>query len=142
MGPELEDGTAIQLDFTKIEAIAATEAGVIPVVAQDIDNGLVLMIGYANQKALDESIRRGRAVFWSTSRNELWIKGAGSGDVLELVEIRVNCEQNSLLYLVRPKGEGACHTKDETGRHRRSCYYRRIHGTSLQHAPYEPVWKH
>merc|ERR1711879_88323 len=63
---------------------------------------------------------------WSTSRKELWIKGKTSGDYLDLVEVRCNCEQNSLLYLVRPRRTGACHTKDSKGRTRRSCYYRRL----------------
>ena len=66
------------------------------------------------------------ATFWSTSRNELWIKGKTSGDYLELIEVRVNCEQNSLLYLVKPVGKGACHTKNEDGTPRRGCYYRVI----------------
>jgi phosphoribosyl-AMP cyclohydrolase len=68
------------------------------------------------------------ATFWSTSRNELWIKGKTSGDFLEIVEIRVNCEQNSILYLVTPKGKGACHTKDSTGQARTGCYYRKMSG--------------
>ena len=66
------------------------------------------------------------ATFWSTSRNELWIKGKTSGDYLEIVEVRVNCEQNSVLYRVRPKGQGACHTKDKDGVARSGCYYRII----------------
>ena len=65
------------------------------------------------------------ATFWSSSRNELWIKGKTSGDYLEIVEVRVNCEQNSILYRVRPKGQGACHVKDEQGIARKGCYYRR-----------------
>ncbi|MBN1399554.1 MAG: phosphoribosyl-AMP cyclohydrolase, partial [Anaerolineae bacterium] len=68
----------------------------------------------------------GVAAFWSTSRNELWVKGATSGDTLQVVEVRVNCEQNSLLYIVRPLGAGACHTKTLDGHTRMSCYYRRI----------------
>ena len=63
--------------------------------------------------------------FWSTSRNMLWTRGEESGNAFELSEIRVNCEQNSLVYLVRPKGEGICHTKDSRGR-ARDCYYRRL----------------
>jgi phosphoribosyl-AMP cyclohydrolase len=66
------------------------------------------------------------ATFWSSSRNELWIKGKTSGDYLEIVEIRVNCEQNSVLYRVKPKGQGACHVKDERGIARTGCYYRKI----------------
>ena len=79
-------------------------------------------------RPLGETLRRREAVLWSTSRDELWHKGATSGDVLELVEVRVNCEQNSLLYRVRPRTGGACHTRDAEGRARPSCYYRRLDG--------------
>jgi phosphoribosyl-AMP cyclohydrolase len=68
----------------------------------------VLYLAYATQEALSETLRTRRAVLWSTSRNELWRKGETSGDVLDLVEVRVNCEQNSLLYRVRPRTGGAC----------------------------------
>ena len=81
------------------------------------------------------TIKTGHATFWSTSRNELWEKGATSGDVLEIVEIRVNCEQNSLLYLVRPLGKGACHTKDKNGVARSSCYYRKLVEGKLEKLP-------
>ncbi|MXX03254.1 MAG: phosphoribosyl-AMP cyclohydrolase, partial [Gemmatimonadetes bacterium] len=81
---------------------------------------------YINRQALDESLKTGIATFWSTSRNELWVKGATSGNALGIDEIRVNCEQNSLVFLVTPKGEGACHTRDAEGRYRTGCYYRRL----------------
>ena len=106
--------------------MAATGARVVPVVLQDADSGEVLFIGYANEEALQTSLRERVAVLWSTSRNELWRKGATSGDVLELAEIRVNCEQNSLLYLVRRTTGGACHTVSDSGSARPSCYYRVI----------------
>jgi phosphoribosyl-AMP cyclohydrolase len=70
------------------------------------------------------------ATFWSTSRNELWIKGKTSGDYLEIIEVCVNCEQNSLLYRVKPKGKGACHTKNKDGTPRSGCYYRAIKNTN------------
>jgi phosphoribosyl-AMP cyclohydrolase len=123
---ELEEGLALRLDFGKLRAIGAAGADVVPVALQHADTGDVLFVAYADELALRETLRTGRAVLWSTSRNELWRKGETSGDVLELVEVRVNCEQNSLLYLVRPAGEGACHTRDASGRHRAACYYRRI----------------
>ena len=66
------------------------------------------------------------ATFWSTSRNELWIKGKTSGDYLEIVDILVNCEQNSIVYKVKMKGKGSCHTKKANGEVRNGCYYRRI----------------
>jgi phosphoribosyl-AMP cyclohydrolase len=125
---ELENGTTLALDFKKLAKVAACGEDLIPAVAQDADTGEVLIVGYANQLALDTTLQEGMATFWSSSRNELWIKGKTSGDYLEIVEVRVNCEQNSILYRVRPKGQGACHVKDEQGIARKGCYYRKIIG--------------
>ena len=122
----LEEGSDLTLDFGKLRSVAAKDLDVIPVVLQDADSERVLFIGYANQQALNETLLRREAVLWSTSRNELWHKGATSGDVLRLEEVRVNCEQNSLLYRVRPARGGACHTQDAGGDTRSNCYYRRI----------------
>lgn len=124
--PQLEEGSQLSLDFTKLRKVASGREDVIPAVAQDAATGEVLILGYANRLALETALRERKAVFWSTSRNELWIKGLTSGDTLELLEVRVNCEQNSLLYKVRPAGQGACHTKGADGRARSGCYYRRI----------------
>ncbi len=123
---QLEEGTSLQLDFTKLQKIAKTGSTVLPVVVQDADSHEVLVVAYANPQALEHSLKTGVATFWSTSRNELWIKGATSGDTLQLVDVRVNCEQNSLLYLVRMIGGGVCHTKDSAGHTRRTCYYRSL----------------
>ena len=131
MSKELEEGTEIQLDFAKIKEVAGCEEDVLPVAVQDVDSGDVLLIGFANRLALQTTLEKRMATFWSTSRNELWIKGATSGDYLEIVDIRVNCEQNSLLYRVKLKGQGACHTKGEDGFARHGCYYRRLDGPSL-----------
>ena len=128
---QLEEGCDLLLDFGKLREVAQCRKAVLPVVVQDVD-GKVLLVAYANETALRYTLDHGVAAFWSTSRDELWVKGATSGDTLEIVEIRVNCEQNSLLYLVRPLGEGACHTKDADGRSRRSCYYRRIRDGRLE----------
>ena len=122
---ELEEGAVQALDFDKLSKVAACGQALVPVAVQDADSLEILIVAYANQEALSYAIEHGVAAFWSTSRNELWVKGATSGDSLEIVEIRVNCEQNSLLYLVRPRGEGACHTKQD-GRARSGCYYRRL----------------
>jgi phosphoribosyl-AMP cyclohydrolase len=122
----LEEGGELLLDFAKLQKVAGTREPVLPVVVQDAGSREVLILAYANQAALQHSLEHGVATFWSTSRNELWIKGATSGDILALEEVRVNCEQNSLLYLVRPQGQGACHTREADGRARSSCYYRRI----------------
>ena len=121
---ELENGSVLSIDFKKLAKVAACGEDLIPAVAQDVDTGEVLIVGYANELALKTAQEEGMATFWSSSRNELWIKGKTSGDFLEIVEIRVNCEQNSILYRVRPKGQGACHVKDENGVARKGCYYR------------------
>jgi len=123
---ELEDGTSLALDWTKLATVAETGQAVVPVVLQDEPSGEVLFIGYANEEALTATLAERIAVLWSTSRNELWRKGATSGDVLELVDVRVNCEQNSLLYRVRRSTGGACHTKDHEGVARPGCYYRTL----------------
>ena len=122
---ELEEGVVLALDFDKLAKVAACGQALVPVAVQDADSLEVLIVAYVNREALDYTIEHGVAAFWSTSRNELWIKGATSGDFLDLTEIRVNCEQNSLLYRVRLRGEGACHTK-VVGRARSGCYYRKV----------------
>jgi phosphoribosyl-AMP cyclohydrolase len=123
---ELEEGTRLTLEFDKLGRIGARGQRVVPVVLQHAETGTVLFVGYANREALRETLRRREAVLWSTSRDQLWHKGATSGDVLDLVEVRVNCEQNSLLYRVVPRTGGACHTVGADGRARAACYYRRV----------------
>jgi phosphoribosyl-AMP cyclohydrolase len=122
----LEEGTALTLDWDKLGKIGVRNQRVVPVVLQHADTGEVLYLAYANELALRETLAKRQAVLWSTSRDELWHKGAGSGDWLDLVEVRVNCEQNSLLYRVRPRTGGVCHTKDPDGKARQRCYYRRL----------------
>lgn len=122
----LEEGQLLTIDFSKLKAIGSQGLDVIPVAVQDIDTREVLVIAFVNQQALQRAWETRTAVFWSTSRNELWEKGKTSGDTFELVEVRVNCEQNSLLFLVRPQGGGMCHTRGRDGRTRRSCFYRRL----------------
>jgi len=139
MASELEEGSTPSLDFNKLASVAAGGVPVIPAVAQDVDSGRVLLIGYVSEEALRVARERRLAVFWSTSRHELWIKGETSGDRLELVEIRVNCEQNALLYRVRLQGQGACHTRDGDGRSRPSCFYRVLEEGELRHAAYPAV---
>ena len=123
---ELEEGHELALDFTKLKKVADCGEDLVPAVAQDASTGEVLIVGYANQLALETTLKEEMATFWSTSRNELWIKGKTSGDYLQLIEVRVNCEQNSLLYKVKPMGKGACHTKNQNGAPRSGCYYRSI----------------
>lgn len=121
---DLEDGTELRLDFSRFHSRNGT--GVMPVAVQDVDTCELLLIGHVSQAALEQSLKTKIATFWSMSRNELWIKGATSGNTLELVEVRVNCEQNSLLYRVRLQNGGACHTRDRQGSFRLGCYYRKI----------------
>ncbi len=121
---QLEEGSQLQLDFTRFKSRSGV--GVVPVCVQDADTRDVLLIGFASAEALEYSQKHGIAAFWSFSRDELWVKGKTSGNALAIAEIRVNCEQNSLLYLVRTTAGGACHTKSADGTYRHSCYYRRI----------------
>ena len=121
----LEEGTELLLDFDKIQQVASRCPGIVPVAVQNADSMEVILVAYANREALEHSLRTRTATFWSTSRNELWIKGAESGNTFELIEVRVNCEQNSLLYLVRANSQGICHTSSSSGR-ARDCYYRRL----------------
>ena len=110
----------LQLDF------GPDGRALLPVVAQDSRTREVLILAFANREAFEETRRSGYATYWSRSRNELWKKGLTSGDMLRVDEIRVNCEQNSLLYLVTPQGKGACHARGPDGSPYPSCYYRRI----------------
>jgi phosphoribosyl-AMP cyclohydrolase len=122
-----------EVDFEKIRRAAKSPQELIPVVLQHADSLHVLFVGYANDLALRETLSSGKAVLWSASRDELWRKGATSGDELELVEVRINCEQNALLYLVRPSRGGVCHTTDAAGETRTTCFYRRVtEPTSLE----------
>ena len=134
MSQELEEGLTLNLDWQKLEKAVAGSKGIIPVVVQEVDSREVILVAYINQQAFEESLKRKKLVLWSSSRNELWIKGATSGETFELVEAYVNCEQNSLLFIVRPERGGICHTKNSNGEPR-NCYYRRIdinNGKSLE----------
>lgn len=121
----LEEGNELQLDFGKLARSVAACPDILPVAVQNADTGEVILVAYANALALRAALERRTAVFWSTSRNELWEKGATSGETFDLVEVRINCEQNSLLYRVQPRRGGICHTKNRAGAPR-NCYYRRL----------------
>jgi phosphoribosyl-AMP cyclohydrolase len=120
----LEEGLDLKLDFDKL-AKAARCPGILPVAVQHADTKEVILVAYANELALKKSMETRSAVFWSTSRNELWEKGKTSGETFDLVDIRVNCEQNSLLFVVRPRRGGICHTKNKD-KQPRNCFYRRL----------------
>ncbi len=93
------------------------EAGLIPCIVQDADTFEVLMMAWMNAKSLELTLERGETVFWSRSRQELWHKGAKSGNVQRLVELRYDCDADTLLALVHPAGP-ACHTGAPT------CFFR------------------
>ncbi len=131
MSKALEEGNELQLDFSKIAKIATTAPDVIPVAVQHADTHEVILVAYTNEYAMKASIEKRTLVLWSTSRNELWEKGASSGETFELLEVRVNCEQNSLVYIVRPRRGNICHTKNASGAPR-NCYYRRLDFSEMQ----------
>ena len=103
MSRELEEGLELALDWQKLEKAVAGTKGIIPVAVQHADTREVILVAYINQQAFEESLKRRMLVLWSSSRQELWIKGATSGETFTLLEAYVNCEQNSLLFIVRPE---------------------------------------
>lgn len=127
-----EETLAWSLDWSK-------RGGLLPVIVQDHRSLEILMLGYVNPEALEASLRTLKATFWSTSRQTLWQKGETSGDVLLLEEVRVDCDQDALVFLVSPQGEGACHTRAQSGRHRRSCFYRRWKAGKSSDPPLESL---
>ena len=131
MSDSLEEGADLLLDFTKLDRVAGSH--VVPCAVQNADTREVILVAYVNEEALERAIETRSAVFWSTSRNELWEKGKSSGETFELLEVRVNCEQNSLLFVVRPRRGGICHTRNANGEPR-NCFYRRLDlpATSLE----------
>ena len=120
----LEEGAELRLDWDKL-ARAAEIGGLLPCAVQNVETGEVILVAYVNAAALEKAVETGLAVFWSTSRNELWEKGKTSGETFDLLEVLVNCEQNSLVYRVRPRRGGICHTKNAAGEPR-NCFYRRL----------------
>ncbi|MFB6142750.1 MAG: phosphoribosyl-AMP cyclohydrolase [Halorientalis sp.] len=97
------------------------ESGRVPAVAQDADTGEVLMLAYVTPEALDRTLETGYAHYYSRSRDELWKKGATSGNVQRVAEVRTDCDGDALLYRVEQEG-GACHTGY------RSCFHRVVEG--------------
>ena len=107
-------GFFVFMDYSKLD-------GLIPAVIQDADTSEVLMVGFMNEVALAETRRTGYATFFSRSRNKLWMKGETSGNKLEVVEIRVNCDDDTVLLKVKRLGDGnVCHTGERT------CFYRTL----------------
>ena len=102
------------MDFTKLD-------GLIPAVIQDADTSEVLMVGFMNEVALAQTRQTGYATFFSRTRNKLWMKGETSGNKLEVKEILVDCDDDTVLLKVKRLGDGnVCHTGERT------CFYRAL----------------
>ena len=125
MRNQLEESEELLLQFEK-------RGGLLPTVVQDVVSKEILMLGYSNKASFIETLKLNMATFWSTSRDELWTKGKTSGDFLAIKEIRTDCDQDALIYIVERKGSGACHTKAKDGNARASCFYRKIEKESLE----------
>ncbi len=106
-------GTDMHLDFKKFH-------GLIPAVIQDVTDGEVLMVGFMNQEAFDKTVETGKVTFFSRTRNELWTKGGTSGHYLNAKEIRVDCDEDTVVIKAEALGPGVCHNGFRT------CFYRRF----------------
>jgi phosphoribosyl-AMP cyclohydrolase len=107
------------MDPVEVEGLAFNEQGLIPAIVQDAENGDVLMMAWMNAESVALTVAERRTVFWSRSRQELWRKGATSGHVQHVEEIRVDCDADVLLIRVHQEG-AACHTCE------RSCFFREL----------------
>jgi phosphoribosyl-AMP cyclohydrolase len=106
----------MQVPLTEIKFDAS---GLVPAVVQDAETNEVLMLAYMNRESLQLTLEKGETYFWSRSRNELWHKGETSGNLQRVVEVRVDCDEDTLLIRVHPAGP-ACHTGNRT------CFYREM----------------
>ena len=109
---DLEEGSSLNLKFGP--------DGLIPVITQDFETGDILMQAYMNKEAFEKTVRTGQAYYWSRSRQSLWHKGETSGQTQDIVQIRTDCDQDSILLAVKQNKGKACHTG------RRSCFYRKV----------------
>lgn len=119
-----------------LDAIQWNEQGLAPVITQDSSTKQVLMLAWVNRAALEKTMQCKEAVYWSRSRNKLWHKGEESGHVQKIVDIRLDCDSDALLYLVEQTGM-ACHTG------RASCFYQQPQDTSgkIEWIAVDPVLK-
>jgi phosphoribosyl-AMP cyclohydrolase len=104
-------------DQALLEAVTWNDQGLVPVIAQEVGSGDVLMMAWMNRDALLETLRLGEAVYWTRSRQKLWHKGEESGHTQKVKEIRLDCDGDTILLLVEQKDGIACHT----GEH--SCFF-------------------
>ena len=116
-----------------LNMIKWTDEGLVPAIAQDAQDGTILMVAWMNREALNLTAREGRAVYWSRSRRKLWRKGEESGHEQLVSEIRLDCDNDVVMLQVQQRGGIACHTG------RRSCFFRRLEGDRW--VTVEPVLK-
>ena len=116
---ELEETTTLLPQFEK-------RNGLLPVAVQESSTGQILMIGSVNQKALEQSLKTKKATFFSTSKNEIWIKGETSGNYLQLDEVLIDCDQDAIVYKVTLMNGGVCHTFNSNRENRKACFYRMV----------------
>ena len=105
-----------------LDALRWNEVGLVPIVVQDVSNGEVLMVAWANREALERTLAEGRMVYWSRSRHELWRKGDTSGHVQHWEQLLVDCDADVVLARVHQEGT-ACHTGERT------CFFRDLAGS-------------
>ena len=119
-----------------LSEIAWNEEGLIPAIAQDADTGKVLMMAWMNRASMEATVKEGFAIYWSRSRKRLWRKGESSGHTQELVDMRLDCDGDTLLLRVRQHGGIACHTGRE------HCFFRQLQaGDVTRWQDVEPVIK-
>ena len=114
----MDDGTTIVATPEQLSEVSFNSDGLVPVIAQDVLNGDVLMMAWMNRESLDMTLSEGRMVYWSRSRQELWRKGDTSGDHQLVREAFFDCDGDTLLFKVEQVGGGACHTGERT------CFFR------------------
>jgi phosphoribosyl-AMP cyclohydrolase / phosphoribosyl-ATP pyrophosphohydrolase len=107
-----------------VDRVRFDGSGLVPVIAQDAAKGDVLTLAYANREAVEMTLASGEAHYYSRSRSELWRKGATSGNTQKVVEVRLDCDGDALLYMVEPRGP-ACHTGEE------SCFFTSLAGEGV-----------
>ncbi len=102
-----------------IDAVVFDDHGLVPVIAQEVDSHKVLMLAYMNAETLRLTLETGQMTYWSRSRKAVWVKGGTSGNTQDVVEARLDCDGDALLFVVQQHGGAACHTG------RRSCFFRK-----------------
>ena len=107
-----------------LEEIKFNERGLVPVVTIEAETSELLMVAWANKEAISATVEEKRAVYWSRSRSKIWRKGEESGNVQKLVEIRLDCDNDTICYIVNQIGGAACHTG------RKSCFFKRLSSDS------------